>query len=54
MEFLKHNWGYLLLAAVAAVALAVAFYLLFLTKGGDSYVGGMLVKALQTGERMAL
>jgi len=45
MEFLKHKWGYLLLAVMILLTAAAVWYLLFLKQGGNSYAGGMLVQA---------
>ena len=47
MEFLKHNWGYVLLVLVVLAVAAAVWYLLFLTGGSDPYAGGMLVKAAE-------
>ena len=41
MEFLKHNWGYLLLITAAVVG-----YLLFLTGNRNPYAGGLLVRKI--------
>ncbi len=46
MEFLKHNWGYLLLIAVVLITAAVVWYLLFLASNQNLYVGGLLVQAI--------
>lgn len=43
MEFLKHNWGYLLLIAVVLITAAVVWYLLFLAGNQNPYAGGLLV-----------
>lgn len=45
MEFLKHNWGYLLLIAVVLITAAVVWYLLFLAGNRNPYAGGLLVRA---------
>lgn len=54
MEFLKHKWGYLLLAAAVFLAAAAVWYLLFLNHEGDSYAGGMLVNAICGIKEMAV
>ncbi|MCI9359604.1 MAG: hypothetical protein HFG65_01370 [Hungatella sp.] len=46
MEFLKHNWGYLLLIAVVLITAAVVWYLLFLAGNRNPYAGGLLVRAV--------
>lgn len=43
MEFLKHNWAYLLLLATVLTVAAMVWYLLFLAGSGNSYTGGLLV-----------
>lgn len=46
MEFLKHNWGYLLLIAVVLITAAVVWYLLFLASNQNPYAGGLLVQTV--------
>lgn len=47
MDFLKHNWGYVVLAVAAIAAVLVTCYLLFWARSDSSYVGGLMVQAEQ-------
>ena len=46
MEFLKHNWIYLLLIVTVFITAAVVGYLLFLTGNRNPYAGGLLVREI--------
>lgn len=52
MEFLKQNWLYLLLIATILMVAAMVWYLLFLTGSGNSYAGGLLVRAAEGAKGM--
>jgi len=48
MEFLKHNWIYLLLIMTVLMVAAMVWYLLFLAGSGNTYAGGLLVRAVDS------
>ena len=54
MEFLKHNWIYLLLIVTVFMVAAMIWYLLFLAGNGTSYAGGMLVRTAESVKGMRI